>query len=320
MPCFRAPIIFNFALAVICNFCLMPTDGRAAADDQSGTSTGYLFLGPMKETSGKSFKDGATLHRYNRIGVVVTEDSDSPWYQATWFEQGSTLKDSDGNVIQDVALCESTDADGDLSWCTRWANLDGSFTLQMRSGTGKWEDITGSGQLQPAERQRADNHSLPRWALSWKIGASSETPTKNYTASDRGLSFHGPHITESTRTLKNGTTLVVSNQSGVLLSEDPAAESPRNFATCFDRGTTIKTESGNGDVMLLEDTDPDGDMVWLYHEWWYGKGPGIYRFIGGTGKWRGIVGEGKTLGQLRGRTDDHFMLKSEMHWRIDKVD
>ena len=47
---------------------------------------------------------------------------------------------------------------------------------------------------------------------------------------------------------------------------------------------------------------------------WYGKGPGSYVFIGGTGKWQGIVGYGKTLGMLRGRTDDHFMLKSQMHW------
>ncbi len=69
--------------------------------------------------------------------------------------------------------------------------------------------------------------------------------------------------------------------------------------------------------MLLEDTDPDGDVVWLCHIWWYGKGPGTYEFIGGTGKWQGIVGVGVTRGMLRPRTDDHFMLKSEMHWSIE---
>ena len=69
--------------------------------------------------------------------------------------------------------------------------------------------------------------------------------------------------------------------------------------------------------MLLEDTDPDGDIVWLYHEWWYGKGPGSYEFIEGTGKWKGITGRGVTLGMLRPRTDDHFMLRSEMHWNIE---
>jgi hypothetical protein len=30
----------------------------------------------------------------------------------------------------------------------------------------------------------------------------------------------------------------------------------------------------------------------------------------------GITGVGVTRGMLRPRTDDHFMLKSEMHWNI----
>ena len=118
--------------------------------------------------------------------------------------------------------------------------------------------------------------------------------------------------------MNNKVTLVYSNQSGVLLSEDPEAMSPRNFATCFDRGTTYQLEGETlGDIMLLEDTDPAGDIVWLYHEWWYGKGPGSYEFIEGTGKWKGITGRGVTLGMLRPRTDDHFMLRSEMHWNIN---
>ena len=70
--------------------------------------------------------------------------------------------------------------------------------------------------------------------------------------------------------------------------------------------------------MLLEDTDADGDIVWLCHIWWYDKGPGSYDFLGGTGKRKGISGRGTTRGSLRDRTDDHYMLKSEMHWNIDK--
>jgi len=70
--------------------------------------------------------------------------------------------------------------------------------------------------------------------------------------------------------------------------------------------------------MLLEDTDPDGDVAWLAHVWWYGKGPGTFRFIGGTGKWEGISGIGVTRGMLRDRTDDHFMLNSELHWKIEE--
>ena len=70
--------------------------------------------------------------------------------------------------------------------------------------------------------------------------------------------------------------------------------------------------------MLLEDTDADGDVVWLYHIWWYNKGPGIYCFIGGTGKWEGIQGKGVTRGMFKKRSDDHFMLKSEIYWNLSQ--
>ena len=68
----------------------------------------------------------------------------------------------------------------------------------------------------------------------------------------KSLSFHGPHVTESVRDLANGLTLVVSTQSGVLLGEDPEVVSPRSYATCCDRGTTVKKDSKTlGDIMLL---------------------------------------------------------------------
>jgi sugar phosphate isomerase/epimerase len=119
------------------------------------------------------------------------------------------------------------------------------------------------------------------------------------------------------RKLPNGAALIYNNHSGVLLSDNREARSPRNLATSYDRGTTYSVGDKNlADIMLLEDTDPAGDTVWLYHEWWYGKGPGSHEFIGGTGKWKGISGFGKTLGVLRDRVDDHWLLKSEMHWNL----
>lgn len=97
----------------------------------------------------------------------------------------------------------------------------------------------------------------------------------------------------------------------------PETQSPRNGATCYDRGSTVKLNGKTqGDIMLLEDTDDEGDVAWLYHIWWYNKGPGIYHFIGGTGKWEGIQGKGVTRGMYKGRTDDHFMLKSELYWNL----
>jgi len=290
-----------------------------------GTDAGYIFIGPAVQKRTKTLQNGITLAAYHKTGVIVSENPHSPWRHATLFVQGTTVSDRVGRVTHDAALCESTDADGDLTWSVLWRAAGGLSTLQLIVGTGKWEGISGQGEMSGIVRSRADDHVMPKWVINWQVnretGQDLSAPIEagKYTDHDRGLSFHGPHIPELTRELANGITLIVSNQSGVLISENPEAKSPRNYATNFDRGTTIKVgDKTLGDIMLLEDTDPDGDVVWLVHIWWYGKGPGTYQFIGGTGKWDGITGEGRTLGMLRPRTDDHYMLRSEMHWKIDR--
>ena len=288
---------------------------------QQGSDQGYFFIGPEIETSGKEFKDGKYLMHYTHEGVVISENVASPWHDGILYVQGSALMDSEGKRIADVALCEITDQEGDLCWFV-FRNTDEGFKLDIRAGTGKWDNISGSAKMGKETDPRADGYLKFPWEMSWEIIERSNTDNTinmdKYEFHDQGLSFHGPHITTLTKELNNKVTLVYSNQSGVLLSEDPEAMSPRNFATCFDRGTTYQLEGKTlGDVMLLEDTDPDGDIVWLYHEWWYGKGPGSYEFIEGTGKWKSITGQGVTLGMLRARTDDHFMLRSEMHWNIE---
>jgi hypothetical protein len=292
--------------------------GSAIAETQE---EGYLLLGPQEERRVKKFSDGRSIVAYHQSGSVVSEGEGGPWEVATFFAQGSMYKDAAGKVVIDVAVCEMADAAGDLSWSVLRRSPDGQNTIDIKAGTGRWKGIAGKGSLMAATKTRADGHSRPRWKMSWEIANRKSAALlgnpDDYKYHDQGLSFHGPHIKELSQTLTNGVTLLVSNQSGVLLSDDKEAKSPRNFATCFDRGTTYIVKGENlGDVMLLEDTDPDGDVVWLYHEWWYGKGPGSYEFIDGVGKWTGISGYGKTLGMLRPRTDDHFMLKSEMHWNL----
>lgn len=225
-----------------------------------------------------------------------------------------------------VSLSQTIDADGDLTWSTFWRQEDGSYSSSIKAGTGKWKGIAGKGIVEGMAIQRADNRIAPAYHIEWVISnlapAAGRSNPDDYKFHDRGLSFHGPHIYDFSTVLTNGVTLQVSSQSGVLLSDDKKAISPRNFATCYDRGTTYKPAPGtkggsNGDAMLLEDTDPDGDIVWLYHEWWYSNPPGSYEFIGGTGKWKGITGYGVTRGMLRDRADDHYMLKSEMHWNLE---
>ena len=287
---------------------------------QQTSDRGFFFVGPEIETSGKEFKDGKYLKHYTHEGYVHAVNEASPWFDGVMYVQGSALMDEAGTRIADVALCEITDNEGDICWFV-FKSDQGKFLLDIKAGTGKWNNITGSAEMFAEAESRADGYMKLPWEMTWEITVKSpgekEINPDEYEFHDRGLSFHGPHITTGERELSNGVSLVYSHQSGVLLSEDPNAESPRNYATCFDRGTTYRMDGKTlGDVMLLEDTDPDGDIVWLYHEWWYGKGPGSYEFIGGTGKWEGISGQGVTLGMLRPRTDDHFMLRSEMHWNI----
>jgi hypothetical protein len=171
---------------------------------------------------------------------------------------------------------------------------------------------------------------MPEWKINWNLdiehsrGVTVSAAKGTYPNYDRGFSIHGPHIPDLTKHLANGITLVANHQPfGVRLSEDPNAVSPRHYATAVGRGTTIK-EGGRilGDVLLLEDTDPDGDIAWLFHEWWYTEAPGTgpasaYWYLGGTGKWKGISGVGKPLGRIRHRNDENNMLRVEISWTIE---
>ena len=226
-------------------------------------------------------KEGMLLVDNHRNGVVVSDNPLSPWHHSTVYSHGSILKDTEGRFIQEVALCETTDADGDLAWSVYWQPDKGEGTFHFVVGTGKWEGITGSGTTLGMVRGRVDDHVMPKFEIEWKIDKENSGKIESlaregeYTNYATSLSFHGPHVFESTRELANGLSLEVSTQSGVLQGEDPEVESPRSYATCYDRGTTVRRDGKTlGDVMLLEDTDPDGDMVvwkraWLIsiHRW-----------------------------------------------------
>ncbi|NKB71178.1 MAG: hypothetical protein GKR89_29250 [Candidatus Latescibacteria bacterium] len=291
----------------------------------AANDTGYLFLGPRLEKKRKTLKNGHSITAYHRSGVVAQAGAESPWRHATFFCQGTSVEDADGQLVQGVDLCEAIDADGDISWGVLWRPAGGPETFQFVLGTGKWTGIRGGGNLLPPVQQRADDYQMPGYEINWQLdGKNSKLsdhidPDGDYPESDRCISFHGPHVIDSTKALASGYILEVNSQSGVLYSETPEAVSPRNYATCFDRGSTIKDADGKtlGDVMLLEDTDADGDVAWLYHLWWYGQGGGIYKFVGGTGKWKGIVGDGQTGSMVAQRNDDHYMLRSEIRWRIE---
>lgn len=323
MSPFKCTVLRAFHVPLLLAATALAVSEPQNASASEGDDRGYIVAGPKKEMRNMKFKDGQILISYHQKGTIVSEDPASPWHHATFFAQGSIVENSDDKTLQEVALCETTDADGDLTWSTLWRIPDQPDQLRIVMGTGKWDGIVGSGTMSGEVRPRLDKGSMPKWNISWAIdhekSQKRNAPIKvdDYEFHDQGLSFHGPHVTYFSRDLDNGLSLIVNSQSGVLRSDDPSTKSPRNYATCFDRGTTVSRNGKvQGDVMLLEDTDADGDIVWLCHIWWYGKGPGSYDFLGGTGKWKGITGRGTTRGSLRERTDDHFMLKSEMHWNI----
>ena len=292
-----------------------------------GEDTGYIFAGPMVERKRKVVKPGVVLVDNHRQGVIFSDNKDSPWSNATYYTHGSILCDDDGKFIRQVAFCETIDPDGDVTWSVLWEPKEGDASYHFIVGTGKWKGIAGEARI-TGTTSRADNYTMPLYKLRWEIDEKNDEtippfdPQGPYTNHATSLSFHGPHVTENIKELASGLRLIINTQLGVLIGEDSTANNllnPRGYAASYDKGVTIwRGDKRLADVMLLEDVDPEGDIAWLVHVWWYARGRGLYKFIGGTGKWEGIRGEGKTLGALMRRTDDYHLLRSEINWRIDK--
>jgi hypothetical protein len=291
-----------------------------------GEDSGYIFAGPVVERKRKDVKPGVVLIDNHRNGVIVSDNEGSPWYNATYYAHGSILSDAEGKFIRQVAFCETIDPDGDVTWSILWEPSKGKSSYHFIVGTGKWKGIAGEATI-TGVASRADDHAMPSYKMSWEIDEKNDEivpafePKGPYTNHATSLSFHGPHVTENIKELASGLRLIVNTQLGVLIGESTTEvniQNPRGYAASYDKGVTVWSgDERLSDVMLLEDTDPDGDMAWLVHVWWYARGRGLYKFVGGTGKWEGIRGEGTTLGSLMRRTDDYHLLRSEIHWRID---
>ena len=286
-------------------------------------SKGYVFARPPVEYKKTPLRNGTTVVGGRSTGIFVSEDSDGPWTQATFQSMGTRVVERNGQPLCETALWEATDPDGDTAWAVlHWWPGEGPGTFQFIEGTGKWQGITGGGETRGTVRERVDGHLMLQWEIDWKIDKNrpkfidalgNRDKFPNY---DKGYSFHGPHAHVATKELANGLVLVANVQSGFSMSENP--QGPRHHATSSNPGTTIKSAEGKtlGDVMLLEYMDPDGDLSWIYHMWWYAESQCGYQFVGGTGKWKGISGGGKPLGIVCQRADDHFMVNWELCWRV----
>ena len=295
------------------------------AAQSSGSDQGYVFSSAHVEEERKELSNGTVLITNHQKGVFVSENPESPWHHATFLSQGTTFQLEGGKITGDAAIMESVDADGDATW-TYIFQIYGvtPYDFHFIGGTGKWKGITGKGFAMQSGmvKGRADDHFMPTWEFDWTIKPGGNMVTeidesdKGYTDYDKGYTIHGPHINEEILEQKNGLVLISNNQRGVFISENP--DSPFHDAIWLASGTTVKHADGKtlGDIMISECIDPDGDVVWVVHTWWYAEGGGLYKIIGGTGKWEGIQGEGKTLGMKGKRADGHFMLNAEVYWKL----
>jgi hypothetical protein len=82
---------------------------------ETGTDSGYSFLGPKIVGRTMPLANGLTLEATHQSGVVVSLNPQSPLYHATMFIQGTTAKDVAGVVLEEVELVEFTDPDGNLT-------------------------------------------------------------------------------------------------------------------------------------------------------------------------------------------------------------
>ena len=137
MFCYKRLFIsITCIVLILADNCLNAQDPDNSYID--GTDEGYMFSGLYAEKRTKTFKKGNTLVAYPPKGVIITENPESPWYRAALIDQGSTVTDSTGKVIVDVALYENTDAEGDQTWSIFWKpeGSTGTHNFMPEPGNG----------------------------------------------------------------------------------------------------------------------------------------------------------------------------------------
>ena len=200
---------------------------------------------------------------------------------------------------------------------------EGPAKFYFMAGTGKWYGITGAGTIDRTGGERTDGGHMFRYDVEWKVkeglqtvsGPPGEGPYTNIT---EGWHFHSPHYTDRLKDPGTGGYLFLHNyQEQKVIVDDP--EDPFFVSTGYWQGTRITDLKGDYlmDTGMKSHTRADGDAIWAVCTWWYGQGPGEYRIVGGTGKWKNIRGVGTTLPNTRGtRVDTNHTLNFRFDWTI----
>ena len=114
--------------------------------------------------------------------------------------------------------------------------------------------------------------------------------------------------------LKGGGKLVRTHLKGVVLADDAKSSLNNSLQDCS--GTTLlnrKGEPQNGGG-YCDGTDADGDVWWI--SWRANANGSDWNFIGGTGKYQGAIGGGKTVNVLQ--TSDRTVISWQGSWTMTK--
>ena len=148
-------------LATLALLCVGFTPIGAAADVNSGSDDGYVFVGPAVIEHHDVFRNGKIHDVNHAYGFFVSENPDSPFYRATYYSQGTAITDPDGTALGEVALISAVSPDGSASWL--YVNSlyeDGPIEFYFANGSGRWHGITGGGAFEQPARRTDGEHAL----------------------------------------------------------------------------------------------------------------------------------------------------------------
>ncbi|MEM8745034.1 MAG: hypothetical protein AAGF14_10400 [Pseudomonadota bacterium] len=111
--------------------------------------------------------DEANLLRTKSRSVLVTEDTELPFYLSTQDCAGTYLLDANGQVDTGYGYCDVVDDDNDIWWLS-WETKGDDGTWQVLGGTGKYEGMTGKGTSKVLS-QSADGRFALRWEGTAKM-------------------------------------------------------------------------------------------------------------------------------------------------------
>lgn len=156
--------------------------------------------------------------------------------------------------------------------------------------------------------------------LSGKANAQTGLTGPAIEGTDEGILISGDHIpiAEAGITLMtDGGDLIPEWRRGHIESSNPA--SPLYQAAYLQIGTSVRgaDDAPTNEVAILEFVDGDGDVTWAVVAKYYpGEYPAHFHFIGGTGKWHGITGEGIFTEYAGKRGDGRNMVDWKIQWKV----